>query len=58
MISVKQQGVIVCRVLKDLIDKGALFGGQEVTNFDKFESFCRGCLGSIEGWYVIIVVES
>ena len=58
MISEEQQGVIVCRVLKDLHSKEELFGGPAVTNFDTllFEDFCKSRLKSIEEWYVVVII--
>ena len=59
MISEEQQGVVVCRALKDLHSNNELFIGQRVTksNFDKVEEFCKGSLGIIEGWYVICIIH-
>ena len=70
MISEEQQGVVVCRALKDLHIKNQLFIGERDTelnfneigqratkiNFDEVEAFFKGSLGIIEGWYVIIIV--
>ena len=56
MISEDYQGLIICRVIKDLHKENKLFGKQKVTNFDKFEAFCRRSLGIIEVWYVVIIL--
>ena len=53
MISDKYQGVIVCLILKDLINKGELFGGQSSPRFDNFETFNTQRLSTMEGWYVL-----
>jgi hypothetical protein len=53
MISDKYQGVIVYRVLKDLIRKRELFRGMSSPKFDKFEAFSTGRLSIMEGWYVV-----
>ena len=53
MISDKYQGVIVCLVLKDLIDKKELFGGESSPIFDKCENVSTHKLSTMEGWYVV-----
>jgi hypothetical protein len=53
MISDKYQGIIVCLVLKDLIGKGELFGGNSPPIFDAFEAFSTTKLSIMEGWYVV-----
>ena len=52
MISDKYQGRIVYLVLKDLISKGALFGGESSRRFDNFETFSTQKLSTMEGWYI------
>jgi hypothetical protein len=53
MISDKYQGILVNLVLKDLISKGQLFGGNSSPKLDAFEGFSTGRLSTMEGWYVV-----
>ena len=53
MISDKYQGIIVYLVLKDLISKRELFGGESSDRFDEFKAFSTGRLSTMEGWYVL-----
>ena len=53
MISGNYLGEIVRLALKDLISKGALFGGKSSAKFNEFEAFKLKYLCFIESGYVM-----